>query len=147
VREGFLEILENVHRALPRVPVNGVEVQKMMPGGTEFIVGVSRDLQFGPLVMFGLGGIWVNLLKDVSFRLAKGLSLRETERMLMETKGYTLLRGFRGRPPLDVEAVKETIARVAQLVSDFPEIAEMDINPLVAYESGVAALDVKMTIS
>jgi len=97
--------------------------------------------------MFGLGGIWVNLLKDVSFRLAKGLSLREIERMLTETKGYTLLRGFRGSAPLDVEAVKETIARVAQLVSDFPEIAEMDINPLVAYERGVAALDVKMTIS
>ncbi len=147
VREGFLEILENVHRALPNVPVNGVEVQKMMPGGTEFIVGVSRDLQFGPLVMFGLGGIWVNLLKDVSFRLAKGLKLEEVEKMIAETKAYTLLRGFRGRPPLDAKAVAETIARVAQLVRDFPEIAEMDINPLVAYESGVAALDVKMTIS
>ena len=147
VREGFLEILENAHRALPNVPVNGVEVQKMMPGGTEFIVGVSRDLQFGPLVMFGLGGIWVNLLKDVSFRLAKGLTLEEIEAMILETKANTLLRGFRGRPPLDTGAVVETIARVAQLVRDFPEIAEMDINPLVAYENGVAALDVKMTIS
>ncbi len=147
VREGFLEILENVQRALPNVPVNGVEVQKMMPGGTEFIVGVSRDLQFGPLVMFGLGGIWVNLLKDVSFRLAKGLTPEEIEKMILETKAYTLLRGFRSRPPLDTKAVAETIGRVAQLVRDFPEIAEMDINPLVAYENGVAALDVKMTIS
>ena len=147
VREGFLQILENVQRALPNVPVNGVEVQKMLPGGTELIVGVSRDHQFGPLVMFGLGGIWVNLLKDVSFRLAKGLSLEEIERMIQETKAYTLLRGFRGKPPLDTRAVAETIARVAQLVRDFPEIAELDINPLVAYESGVGALDVKMTIS
>lgn len=147
VREGFLGILENVQRALPNVPVNGVEVQKMMPGGTEFIVGVSRDLQFGPLVMFGLGGIWVNLLKDVSFRLAKGLTLQEIEEMILETKAYMLLHGFRGRPPLDAKAVAETIGRVAQLVRDFPEIAEMDINPLVAYEHGVAALDVKMTIS
>ncbi len=147
VREGFLEILENVQRALPNVPVNGVEVQKMMPGGTEFIVGMSRDLQFGPLMMFGLGGIWVNLLKDVSFRLAKGLTLEEIDRMITETKAYTLLRGFRGRPPLDAKTVAETIGRVAQLVRDFPEIAEMDINPLVAYESGAAALDVKVTIS
>lgn len=147
VREGFLGILENVQRALPNVPVNGVEVQKMMPGGTEFIVGVSRDLQFGPLVMFGLGGIWANLLKDVAFRLAKGLTLEEVEAMILETKANTLLRGFRGRPPLDAKAVAETIGRVAQLVGDFPEISEMDINPLVAYESGTAALDVKMTIS
>lgn len=147
VREGFLEILENVHRALPNVPVNGVEVQKMMPGGTELIVGVSRDLQFGPLVMFGLGGIWVNLIKDVSFRLAKGLTLPEIEKMVLETKANTVLRGYRGKPPLDVKAVVEVIARVAQLVRDFPEISELDINPLVAYEEGVAALDVKMTIS
>lgn len=147
VREGFLEILENVHRALSNVPVNGVDVQKMMPGGTEFIVGVTRDVQFGPMIMFGLGGIWVNLLKDVSFRLAKGLSVREVEAMISETKADTLLRGFRGRPPLDSRAVAETIARVAQLVRDFPTIAEMDVNPLVAYESGVAALDVKVTIS
>jgi len=147
VREGYLGILENVQRVLPNVLIDGVEVQKMMPGGTEFIVGVSRDLQFGPQIMFGLGGIWVNLLKDVSFRLAKGLTLADVEAMIMETKANTLLRGFRGRPPLDSKAVVETIARVAQLVRDFPEIAEMDINPLVAYESGVAALDVKVTIS
>ncbi|HCJ10614.1 MAG TPA: acyl-CoA synthetase [Clostridiales bacterium] len=147
VREGFLGILESVHRVLPQVPVEGVEVQKMMPGGTEFIVGVSRDVQFGPLVMFGLGGIWVNLIKDVSFRLAKGLTMDEIERMILETKANTLLRGYRGRPPLDAAAVAETIARVAQLVRDFPEISELDINPLVAYEKGVCALDVKMTIS
>jgi len=147
VREGFLGILENVQRALPNVPVNGVEVQKMLPSGTELIVGVSRDVQFGPLVMFGLGGIWVNLLKDVAFRLASGLTLEEIGRMVTETKANTLLHGFRGRPPLDHKAVVETIARVAQLVRDFPEIAEMDINPLVAYERGVGALDVKLTIS
>lgn len=147
VREGFLEVLENVSRALPGVPINGVEVQKMLPGGTEFIVGVTRDLQFGPLVVFGLGGIWVNLIKDVAFRLAKGLTLPDIDKMILETKAYTLLHGYRGRPPLDAKAVAETIARVAQLVRDFPEIAEMDINPLVAYEKGVAALDVKITIS
>lgn len=147
VREGFLGILESVHRALPGVPVEGVEVQKMMPSGTELIVGVSRDVQFGPLVMFGLGGIWVNLIKDVSFRLAKGLTPAEIDRMIAETKAYTLLHGFRGRAPLDARATAEAIGRVAQLVRDFPEIAEMDINPLIAYENGVSALDVKMTIT
>lgn len=147
VREGFLEILENVSRVMPGVPIDGVEVQKMLPGGTELIVGVTRDLQFGPLVAFGLGGIWVNLLKDVSFRLARNLTMAEIDKMIMETKAYTLLHGYRGRPPLDAKAVAETIARVAQLVREFPEIAEMDINPLVAYEDGVGALDVKITIS
>jgi len=147
VREGFLGILENVHRALPNVPVNGVEVQKMMPGGTEFIVGVNRDLQFGPMVMFGMGGIWVNLIKDVAFRLARGLTMSEINEMILETKAYTLIHGYRGKPPLDRKKVVEVIARVAQLVRDFPEISELDINPLVAYEEGASALDVKITIS
>jgi len=147
VREGFLSILENVHRALPNVPVNGVEVQKMMPGGTEFIVGVNRDLQFGPMVMFGMGGLWVNLIEDVSFRLAGGITLEDINEMIRETKAYTLIHGYRGRPPLDGRKVAEVIARVAQLVRDFPEISELDINPLVAYEEGAAALDVKITIS
>lgn len=147
VRTGFMEITDSVQRYLPQVVVYGVEVQKMMPKGIELIIGMSRDVQFGPLIAFGLGGIYVNLLKDVSFRLANGVTAREIENMLVETKAYTLLRGYRGEKPADIKAIIEIIGRVAKLVIDFPEITEMDINPVFAYNQGASALDVKITVS
>ncbi len=147
VRAGFSNIMESVHRFLPNVVVHGIEVQKLMPKGTELIIGLTRDIQFGPLIAFGLGGIYVNLLKDVSFRLAHGLNYSEIEDMIAETKAYSLLRGYRGEKPADISAVIDTIARVAKLSLDFPEITEMDINPVFAYNKGLSALDVKITIS
>lgn len=147
VKNFFLEITENVHRYLPRVVIHGIELQKMMPKGTELIIGMSRDVQFGPLMAFGLGGIYVNLLKDVSFRLAEGLTGAEIEAMIAETKASTLLRGYRGEEPADIKAVTDIIARAAKLVTDFPEITEMDINPVFAYPRGASALDVKITVS
>lgn len=147
VRQGFTEITENVHRYLPQVVIHGIEIQKMMPRGTELIVGMSRDVQFGPLMAFGLGGIYVNLLKDVSFRLAEGINRSEVLSMISETKAYTLLRGYRGEDPADINAIADIILRSAALVTDFPEIAEMDINPVFAYSRGASALDIKITIS
>lgn len=147
VRRAYVEIMESVHRFLPQAEVYGVEVQHMMPPGTELIIGMTRDMQFGPLLMFGLGGIYVDLLKDVSFRLTNGLSRQEVQEMVRETKAYTLLRGYRGQPPRDIEALVDALCRVARLVEDFPDIMEMDINPVFAYEQGLAALDVKITIA
>lgn len=147
VYRGYLDILESVHRHLPQAEVYGVEVQRMMPPGIELIVGVTRDLQFGPLLMFGLGGIYVDLLRDVSFRLTHGLSREEVKEMVRETKAYTLLRGYRGQAPGDIEALVDALCRVARLVEDFPAIVEMDINPVFAYAQGLAALDVKITIA
>jgi len=120
----------------------------MVQPGREMIIGMSQDVQFGPLVMFGLGGIYVNFLKDVSFRLTP-LSEYEVEHMMEETKAYTLLKGIRGEKPSDIDALKETILRVGQLVCDFPEILEMDINPVLVYGigEGCIALDVKITLS
>ncbi len=152
VGRAFVEILDNIHRFLPGHVIHGVEVYKMMPQGTELIIGLSRDLQFGHLLMFGLGGIYVNLLKDVSFRLVEGLTRHEIESMISETKAYALLRGFRGSKPADLGAVAEALVRVAQMARDFPEITDIDINPLFAYAKGeqpggITALDVKITIS
>ncbi len=147
VREAYVKILESVHRYLPKVVPHGVEVQKMMPKGVELIVGVTKDVQFGPLIAFGLGGVYVNLLKDVSFRLADRLSMEQIEEMIAETRAYTLLRGYRGSEPADIAEVVRVISRVAALVRDFPEITELDINPLLAYRQGAVALDVKITIS
>ncbi|MFZ5649375.1 MAG: acetate--CoA ligase alpha subunit [Bacillota bacterium] len=147
VKKGFIEITENVHRYLPHVVIHGIEVQKMMPKGTELIVGMSRDVQFGPLIAFGMGGIYVNLLKDVSFRLAGGLTRREALAMITETKAYTLLRGYRGETPADINSVIDIILRAAALSTDFEEITEMDINPVFVYSKGSSALDIKITIS
>lgn len=146
IREAFWDIMERVNRHFPRAVVYGVEVQKMYPKGTELIVGMTRDIQFGPLVAFGLGGIYVNLLKDTAFRLVWGMGKREIQEMIQETKAYTLLRGFRGEKPLDIPAIVEIIGRIGKLVTDFPEIVEMDINPVFAYQEGARALDVKITI-
>jgi len=96
--------------------------------------------------MFGLGGIYVNLMQDVSFRLVTGLTRDEVQKMVEETKAYTLLKGYRGEAPEDVDGVVDTICEVAALVSDFPEIAELDINPLFVYQDSVIALDVKIAL-
>lgn len=145
-REAYRNIMENVRRFFPNTTVYGVEIQKMMPQGIELIIGMSKDIQFGPLIAFGLGGIYVNLLKDVSFRLAQGLTQEEIYRMISETKAHTLLRGYRGSKPVDLDIITDTIARVARLCLDFTEIAELDINPIFAYEEGASAIDVKITL-
>ncbi|TEB06351.1 acetate--CoA ligase alpha subunit [Pelotomaculum propionicicum] len=147
VKSAYVGIMENVHRYLPKVVPHGVEIQKMLPKGIELIVGMSRDVQFGPMIGFGLGGIYVNLLKDVSFRLAHNISPGEISEMIAETKAYTMMKGYRGDKPVDIDAVSEVIRRVAMLAVDFPEIMEIDVNPVFAYEKGVAALDVKITLS
>lgn len=147
VKGAYVNIMESVHKYLPAVVPHGIEVQKMAPKGVELIVGMTRDVQFGPMIAFGLGGIYVNLLKDVSFRLAHGLTLGEIEEMIAETKAYSLMKGFRGDKPVDIDAVCRVISRLAQLVTDFPEVVDVDINPIFAYERGVSALDVKITLS
>ncbi len=147
VKNAYVNIMETVHRYLPNVVPYGIEIQKMVPKGIELIVGMTRDVQFGPLIGFGLGGIFVNLIKDVSFRLANGLTSADIAEMISETKAYLLLKGYRGEKPVDIAAVSEVIQRVAILARDFPEITEIDINPVFAYEKGVAALDVKITLS
>ncbi|RJS85304.1 CoA-binding protein [Candidatus Bathyarchaeota archaeon] len=148
VISAFHEIMRNANLLMPEARIFGVEVQKMVPSGREMIVGMNRDVQFGPLIMFGLGGIYVNILKDVSFRLAP-LSIQDALEMITETKAYALLRGLRGEPPADIDAVVDTILRMSQLSTDFEEISEIDINPLFVYErnKGALALDVKITVT
>jgi len=147
VQKSFREIIDRARRFLPDAPLHGIEVQKMMPPGIEIIIGSSYDLQFGPLLVFGLGGIYVNLFEDVSLRLAENLDEDDIEEMIRETKAYQLLKGFRGSKSLDFESLKGAILNLADLVMHFPEIKEMDINPLLVYEKGFSAVDVKITLS
>jgi acetyltransferase len=117
----------------------GVLVQEMVPKGREVLVGVNRDPQFGPLVVFGLGGIYVEVMKDVAYNLAP-VSRQEAGEQIRAIRSYPLLRGVRGEPPADIAAAEEVLLRVSQLVTDFPEIVEMDINPLVIHNQGQGAV-------
>ena len=144
--EAFTRIMENAHKAYPDVVPNGVEIQKMMPKGEEVIIGMMRDSSFGPMIAFGMGGIYVNLIKDAKFKLAKGLTKEDIYDQVKNTKAYTLLTGYRGEEPKDVEAVVDTIGKIAQLTLDFPEIQELDINPVFVYKDGISSLDVKIKI-
>jgi acyl-CoA synthetase (NDP forming) len=120
-------------------------VQQMAHGGCETIAGVTRDPSFGPLVMFGLGGIFVEALRDVVFRMAP-VDDAEAMRMIIALRGAKLLDGMRGAPPMDRAALVSVIRRVGQLAVDFPEIAELDVNPLLAREHGALALDARIRI-
>ncbi|MBD3406355.1 MAG: CoA-binding protein [Candidatus Lokiarchaeota archaeon] len=147
VEQAFIEILENAQNQRPKAIVYGVDVQEMADKGKEVIIGCSRDIQFGPMIMFGAGGIFVNYLKDISFRLAP-MTRSDVQELIDETKMGTLLKGVRGEPPSDVKAIEDTILRISQLVTDFEEIVELDINPCFAYVKGkgISAVDVKITI-
>jgi acetyltransferase len=135
-------------RYLPEARLWGCLVQKMMPPGLEVLLGMNRDPQFGPLVTFGLGGIYVEILKDVSFRIAP-FSRGEAESMLQEIRARALLEGARGQPPVDRQALVEALLRVGQLVHDFPEIAELDINPFIVYPAGRGgvAIDARLILT
>jgi len=137
--EAYEEITDNARRLMPQASIWGVTVQEMLPPAKEIVVGMSRDPQFGPLVMVGLGGIYVEVLKDVSFRLAP-LTSADARRMLTELRSYSLLKGARGEAAADIDAVIEVMLRVSQLVTDFPNINELDINPLRVLEKGKGCL-------
>mgnify|MGYP001615239516 CR=1 FL=1 len=147
VERAFLEITSNAARLMPKALIWGVSIQEMVKRGKEVIIGMSKDHNFGPLLMFGLGGIYVEVLKDVSFRIAP-VGRTDVGRMIMEIKSFPLLKGVRGEAPADIEALMEAIQRLSQLVTDFPEIIEMDINPLVVLPKGegVIAIDARMTL-
>lgn len=148
VRIAFEEIMRKSRKAQPLAKIYGITVDKMVPRGREMIIGMSRDSQFGPMVMFGLGGIYVNFLKDVAFRLAP-MNEREAQQMMEETRSYALLKGVRGQAAADIDALRDAILRIGLMVWDLPDLKDLDINPILVYDEGkgVSALDVKMTIS
>ncbi|MFZ5633974.1 MAG: acetate--CoA ligase family protein [Bacillota bacterium] len=146
VRAAFDDIVKNVRAYKPGARINGVSVQEMLPAGTEVIVGVSRDPVFGPVIMFGLGGIFVEVLKDVSFRIAP-VSPGDARDMIEEIKGCGVLKGVRGKPPADIDAIVDVILKISALVTDYREsIEELDINPLVVYPKGVKAADAMLVV-
>ncbi|MEU2165649.1 acetate--CoA ligase family protein [Streptomyces chengbuensis] len=146
VRSAFRRIVENVRAYAPDARIDGVQVQQLLPPGQEVIVGAVTDPTFGKVVAFGLGGVLVEVLRDVTFRLAP-VSADEAESMLDSIGAAEVLRGVRGAPAVDRRALAEQIRRVSRLVSDFPEIAEVDLNPVVATPEGAVAADVRVILA
>ena len=141
----FDRMLKDARRSKPDADIWGVSIQEMALPGREVILGATRDPKFGPLIMFGLGGIFTEVLKDVTFRLApmRELSARH---MLEEIRGWRILQGFRGEEPSDLDTIQECLERLSQLVVEFPIIKELDINPLIAYPKGAVAVDARIIL-
>ncbi|MCK5244274.1 MAG: acetate--CoA ligase family protein [Desulfobacterales bacterium] len=147
VEDAFFDITSNVRQRLPNARILGIVVQEMIQGGKEVILGITNDIQFGPMIMFGLGGIYVEVLKDVSFRIVP-VSVEEADAMIREIRSFPLLRGVRGESPADLIAIRKSILLLSQMALDFPEIIEADINPLLIRPQGKGAIavDARFTI-
>ncbi len=147
VVRAFMTITTNVRRKAPKATILGVDIQEMITEGKEIILGMTRDPSFGPLIMFGLGGIYVEVLKDVSFRIAP-IPVQEVSEMVREIRSYPLLAGVRGEKSVDFNTLYDMILRLSQLVMDFPEIVELDLNPVKLLPKGKKsyALDARITL-
>jgi len=143
--EAYADILKSVKSHVPNAAVDGILVEEMAAKGLEVIIGANRDPMFGPLCMFGLGGTMVEIMKDVTFRLAP-MWEASAERMIRQIKGAKALYGLRGKPPVDVEAIEECLLRLSQLTADHREIIELDINPLIAHEKGCVVADSRVLL-
>ena len=146
VKRAFDDIVRNASRVVPSDAIDGVLVQRMAGSGRELIVGMARDPSFGPLMMFGLGGVLAEAVQDVVFRLAP-LTRWDAAEMCRSIRGTKLLQEFRGAPAVDLRALEDVLLRVSQLACDFPEIEELDLNPLLASEKGAVAVDARIVLA
>ncbi|MQC18556.1 MAG: acetyl-CoA synthetase [Chloroflexi bacterium] len=146
VRQAFKEITERVKKAAPKASVDGIAVQTMAKPGTEVIVGATTDPQFGPVMMFGLGGVFVEVLKDVSFRIVP-LEERDAQQMVREINGLPLLQGARGSAKADLGALEKMLMQVSDFMTAHPEVAELDLTPVFAYSKGAIAVDARIVLA
>jgi acetate---CoA ligase (ADP-forming) len=143
VSRAYDEMMAAVAKSAPHAAIDGVTIQRMAAPGVELVVGMNRDPQFGPTLMFGLGGTLVEVLKDVAFRILP-LTAEDATAVMRQIKGYRLLQGYRGRPPVDIDRLEKILLKVSAMIEDNPEIEELDINPLIAYENGAVAVDARV---
>lgn len=141
----FQEIIFKAKKYNEKAKISGIIAYHMVPQGTEVIIGMMKDPHFGPVAMFGLGGIFVEVLKDISFRIIP-LEERDTQEMITEIKGYEILKGVRGEPPKDIQAIKEVLMKVSQLTLENPGINEIDLNPIFVFEKGLQVVDARIIL-
>ncbi|RME66091.1 MAG: hypothetical protein D6778_05290 [Nitrospirae bacterium] len=146
LRDAYYRILSSVKTRMPFARIKGFFLSEMLKGGREVILGLTKDQSFGHLLMFGLGGVYVEVLKDVSFRVVPATE-RDLREMVQEIRTYSLLTGARGQSSVDVEAIVEVLAKLNQLAMELPEVQELDINPLYAMPEGAVALDARIILS
>jgi acyl-CoA synthetase (NDP forming) len=146
VAKAYGEIMVSARQKFPKAKIEGAAVQKMARPGIEIIVGTFNDAQFGPVIMFGLGGIFVEVLKDVSFRLIP-IARRDAAAMIKEIKGYSLLQGYRGMEPAHLPSLIDILLKVSALVTRTPSIKEIDLNPIVAYKDSAVAVDARIVLN
>jgi len=143
-REAFNKIMENVKSKAPNARIDGILIEEMVHGGHEVIIGGLQDPTFGPVIMFGgLGGIYVELFKDVTFRLAP-IDYDEAEDMIRETKGYKILTGFRGTEPANIEILKDLLVKTSKIIAENADILELDLNPVRIFKDRAVVLDAKI---
>ncbi|MSQ42433.1 MAG: CoA-binding protein, partial [Dehalococcoidia bacterium] len=146
VRRARREMLARVAAAAPQARIEGVSVQQMAAAGTEVIIGATTDPQFGPVMMFGLGGVFVEVLKDVAFRIVP-LEPRDAAQIVREIRGLPILQGVRGQPAADLPALERLVLAVSRFVAAHPEVAELDLNPVFAYPQGAVAVDARIVLA
>jgi acyl-CoA synthetase (NDP forming) len=145
VGKAYDEVMAAARKHQPKAKIEGVSVQPMARPATEVIIGMNKDEQFGPVLMFGLGGILVEVLKDVSFRIVP-LTKRDAREMIREIKAYPVLEGYRGQEPADIETLENLLLKVSDFVEKHPDIKEMDLNPIFAYKDGAIAVDARIIL-
>jgi len=145
VRNAYKQILKNVRKHKAKAKIFGMLIQEMAPQSTEIIVGATKDPQFGPTLMFGLGGVFVEILKDVTFRIAP-VTEDEAREMITEVRAYPLLKGYRNMPQADIEAIVGILLNTSRLVMEHQEIKELDLNPIMVYEKGAKTVDARIIL-
>jgi acetyl-CoA synthetase (ADP-forming) len=143
--KAYKEILAAVKEKAAGAIIEGVSIQRMAAPGIELVIGMTKDPQFGPMLMFGLGGTMIEVLKDVAFRIVP-LTAMDAKEMIRQVKAYPLLKGYRGMPQADIEYLEDLLFKVSKMAEENPEIKEMDINPIIAYEKGAVAVDARIIL-
>lgn len=145
VGNAYDAILASIKQKFPSAKILGVAVQKMARPGTEVIIGMSKDPQFGPVLMFGLGGIFVEIMKDVSFRIVP-LTKRDAQEMIHDIKGFPVLQGYRGQEPASLAHLEDMLLKISEFAEKNPEVKELDLNPILAYKDGAVAVDARVIL-
>jgi acyl-CoA synthetase (NDP forming) len=145
VEKAYDEILANISQKHPQAKIQGVSVQRMAPPGIEVIIGMSKDAQFGPVLVFGLGGVWVEIIEDTSLRVIP-VTKKDAQEMIREIKGYRILAGYKGQDPVDISKLEDLLLAVSELAEQNPMVKELDLNPVIAYSDSAIAVDARVVL-
>ncbi len=145
IRESYQNMVDRVKKSKPKAKINGVLLYKKLPKGVEVIIGMTRDSQFGPTVMFGLGGIFTEILQDVSFRICPVTRI-DIEEMIYEIKGIRILEGYRDHQGCDIDSLVDIVLAISDIAINYSVIKEIDLNPIMAYEKGAVVVDAKIVL-